>query len=153
MTGVGVKKINRIVSIFQKLTGIDFNVNKYENRLMLQKIAYIVKMHDKSLNYEFSWFIRGPYSRQLTGDEYNYKKEEIRGPTERDEENIKFLKGLVGEIDEFNLELVASVYYLMTQRKIVNFDSLYYTLHSLKPWFEKNDIFKAFEKIRSFEGQ
>ncbi|MFH1364511.1 MAG: hypothetical protein ABIH52_02540 [Candidatus Aenigmatarchaeota archaeon] len=149
MDGPGTNKIQRLISIFHEIIGRQFDVTSYKNRLLIQKITYILQIHDKSFGYTFNWFARGPYSPSLTRDEYSNGDIKNHVISKEDEENINFVRDLVGEINEKNLELLASVYYLITERKIENFNDLYFTLHSLKPWFEREEILKTFEKINS----
>lgn len=150
MGNAGGEKIERLVSIFHNLTGKRFDVNMYENRLIMQKLTYLLQIKDKSFNYPFYWFIRGPYSQELTKDEYAYSQKDVHEHTlsEADVKNANFIGELVGETSEFNFELFASVYYLIATRKLTEFEDVYFALHSAKPWFEKNDAQKAFEKLQ-----
>ncbi len=50
------------------------SLNKLEDRLLLQKIGYIVQeILGYSLGYKFSWYSYGPYSRTLSRDLHAYE--------------------------------------------------------------------------------
>lgn len=42
----------------------------FESRLILQKTIYLLQAFDLYLGYQFSWYIRGPYSTQLAHEGY-----------------------------------------------------------------------------------
>ncbi len=143
----GKKNIERLVSIFQSLVGERFDVNKYQHRLLLQKITYILGIKDKTFDYNFNWFVRGPYSPRLTREEYGYRESETNELDDRDSKNVESIRSLMDIINEPNLELFASVYYLMKEYGMKNFEDIYFKIHASKPWFEKNDVKAVFDKI------
>jgi hypothetical protein len=141
------KKIERLISIFQQLTGVKFDRIKYQHRLMIQKITYILKWKNDLFDYNFNWYIRGPYSPKLTLEEYDYREPETNQINKEDEQNASFICDLIGKIDDNELELYASIIYLIKERRIMDLDTLYSTIHDSKPWFDKEDVKEAFEKI------
>ena len=51
------------------LEGIAYN--KFDKRLKIQKIVFILESKTKVFDYEFSLYLRGPYSNDLSKDYYN----------------------------------------------------------------------------------
>jgi uncharacterized phage-associated protein len=147
MAAGGKKNIERLVSIFQALCRETFDKSRWEHRLLLQKITYILGIKDKTFDYNFNWFVRGPYSPQLTREEYEYRESEIHKISDNDVKNVEFVRSLINKINEPNLELFASVYYLMKEYGMRNFEDIYFKIHASKPWFEKDDVKAVFDKI------
>lgn len=50
--------------------GMDPSMESFDERLILQKTIYLVQNMGIPLGYHFSWYIRGPYSRDLTADAF-----------------------------------------------------------------------------------
>src|SRR3989344_2184655 len=49
----------------------DFRMLTFDNRLKLQKMIYIMQeMFQLSIGYHYSWYVRGPYSTELTRDAF-----------------------------------------------------------------------------------
>lgn len=142
------KNIERLISIFQALRMENFNKNKWEHRLMLQKITYIIGIRDKTLDYSFNWFVRGPYSPQLTREEYgDYRESETNELEAKDSGNVEFVRGLINKIDEHHLELLASVFYLMKEHGVRSIEEIYFRLHASKPWYSKEEVQSVFDRI------
>ena len=51
--------------------GIPIQLNSFLDRLKLQKAVYLIQLTGIDLGYRFSWYIRGPYSSELTKDLFN----------------------------------------------------------------------------------
>lgn len=47
-----------------------FNLGTFGGRLVLQKTIYLLQSYGLNLGYNFSWYIHGPYSPQLTKDAF-----------------------------------------------------------------------------------
>jgi hypothetical protein len=65
---------NKLISFFNK---IDFqmDVDRFEDRLIAQKIACFIQLKGIDLRYPYNLYIRGPYSRLLAGDYYDHSEE------------------------------------------------------------------------------
>jgi len=49
---------------------LPFQINTFEDRLILQKAVYIAQSAGVNLGYYYQWYLHGPYSPSLTRDEY-----------------------------------------------------------------------------------
>ena len=50
--------------------GVDSSIDTLEERVTLQKAIYLAQAAGVPLHYRYSWYIKGPYSRDLTRDYY-----------------------------------------------------------------------------------
>lgn len=50
--------------------GMAPSLSTFDDRLILQKTVYLIQQLGVSLGYSYSWYIRGPYSRDLTADAF-----------------------------------------------------------------------------------
>jgi len=119
-----LKKKERVLSkIFQMLNFSSVDPNSFDNRLVYQKIIYLLQYSGVNLGYRFNWYIRGPYSPELTEVIFKVREEpslfsESQNIRFKNQEDIdkkvkKFLK-TVGEYskDPEFLEILASIAYI-----------------------------------------
>lgn len=50
--------------------GVPFELDSFSKRLNLQKKIYIAQLTGADLGYRYSWYLRGPYSTNLTADAF-----------------------------------------------------------------------------------
>jgi uncharacterized protein YwgA len=50
--------------------GMPPSIQTFDDRLILQKTVYLIQQLGVPLGYSYSWYIRGPYSRDLTADAF-----------------------------------------------------------------------------------
>ena len=94
----------------------------FSGRLKLQKTIYLMEhAFDLNIGYNFSWYVRGPYSPQLAEDGFGLKEVYDTIPVARFKENDaeirfrEFLSFLGGKKDDADwLEIVASIHFLKT---------------------------------------
>ena len=72
-------KLIAFLKALERKTGHKFNIEKLEDRLLIQKIVYIARFFGIDLGYHFDCYIRGPYSSELANDYYK-----LLGKGERD---------------------------------------------------------------------
>lgn len=93
-------------------------MTNFENRLKLQKLIYIMRSEGLRFNYNFTWYIYGPYSSELTRDGYSFVRSAHHNssyyPLNREESDtihrITRARNILRESD--SAELVASYLYL-----------------------------------------
>src|SRR5262245_35544812 len=97
----------------------------FDRRLILQKTVYLVQAAGVHLGYSYRWYLRGPYSSELTRDAFALQAELAREPDAlRDWTldaaslgQLSRLRGWFGGIDPAgkvrHLELLASVLFLL----------------------------------------
>lgn len=57
----------RLVELFNGI-GKQLSMDEFEDRLEVQKIPYLAQQYGLDLGYTFSWYLKGPYSKQVTQD-------------------------------------------------------------------------------------
>jgi len=61
-----------ILSRILQLVGIDHvDMDNFDNRLIYQKIIYLLQNYGLSLGYGYSWYVKGPYSSELAKTLFN----------------------------------------------------------------------------------
>jgi uncharacterized protein YwgA len=153
MVMVKEKVLSRVLDI---LTLGRPDMGEFSNRLRLQKIVYLLQSSGVSLGFGFSWYVKGPYSPELTKALYEiYQNDTIF----EESKNIKFKDHdtIVAKLKKFNdalgeerdnityLEILASLHYI---NKVVfsgngNLDALKIRLLEAKPSLETNPNFEA----------
>lgn len=113
------------LGIILKRLGIYDKMQTFDGRLKIQKIIYIMQ-HGFGLNigYNFSWYIRGPYSTELTKDGYEliqYFDQLPHGKFKDPDNEVqfnKFIEFLGQKIADPNwLEITASIHFLKMREK------------------------------------
>jgi uncharacterized protein YwgA len=99
------------------------NTDEFNNRIIYQKIVYLLQYLGISLGYRFNWYIRGPYSPLLTRTLYILSDNPIlqQSGKEKELKNIDEIKRRIAELqkvvehhhnDAIFLEILASLAYI-----------------------------------------
>lgn len=147
----------KIMQAFEALNGKELDMKEYENRLRLQKIVYLLQTAGLKLgDYQFYWYIRGPYSPALT----KYIFESLERPAEThknagqgttEKKVVETLKAaLKDELrDVKKLELLGSLVFIRNDENIRDKTELLERMYSRKPWYPKEEIAAQIEKIEA----
>jgi uncharacterized protein YwgA len=135
----------KILSSFVKLLRdekvLDFDPEDFDSRLRLQKYVFIARKFGLNLGYNFSMYIRGPYSPDLADDYYSLPSETEPLP-EFDKEG--FLN-LVKDKDSDWLEASATILMICEDYDL---NWAIERTAELKPWISKEKIEKVVEDLR-----
>jgi uncharacterized protein YwgA len=106
--------------------GQTLDLRTFDRRLALQKTVYLCQKAGVNLGYPFRWYLRGPYSRELTADAFQILSTPggLADPTAQgwslDEKSTKklakirsFLASIPKQEATKQLELVASVHFVI----------------------------------------
>lgn len=115
--------------------GLPFQLETFEDRLILQKAIYLAQAAGVRLGYYFRWYLRGPYCPALTADAYAVASEPAQGSAgsgawHLDDGSAGILARIrplfeaetPGELAR-QLELLASVHYLLDRRQVPSGDA------------------------------
>jgi len=106
-----MKKLEKLL-IYLKELNIKPELKSFENRLIIQKTACLLKMLGFDIKYKFSMYVRGPYSPDLTKELYKNDLNNFQGEvSKKEKEKLKKFK----EITEMNpkyLELMTTYAFL-----------------------------------------
>ena len=129
------------------------SVNSFDSRIKLQKLAYLSDSFGISLGFNFSWYVYGPYSPQLTKVMFD---KEIGEPNNINdisnvEDNISKLKEfLKDDIDSADsLELIASLHYICSlyEKPKDSKSNIISVLRDAKPRFPEEMANNYLEKV------
>ena len=143
----------------------------FSDRLNVQKRIYLTQLMGHDLGYRFGWYLRGPYSRELTTDAFTLKDELASGEADHEQyalsdEAVEKI-GKAGQLwstppgstvshDQW-LELLASVHYLKhiaywPKGTTKDFEGVFKALVDAKPQFadKKPDTRKAWDRLDRF---
>jgi len=145
-------RIVTVFAVFRKLLDKDLDMGDYKNRLIVQKMTYMLKFILNRFDYSFSWYVRGPYSPTLTSEAFKFDDNSAVENYEFDDNEkyaIERIRCLFNVRDENAWELFASILYMLKENNVTDKDKLVFMVHSLKPWFTEEQIIDAFNKIQT----
>lgn len=108
----------RLNHFYHDVFNQNINMDDFYDRLKLQKLIYILSYKNIHFNYDFTWYIHGPYSSKLARDGYSYMRRvnEVRHNYPPNEEERKVVEGIRNARNMLNdpnrAELIASFLYL-----------------------------------------
>jgi uncharacterized protein YwgA len=141
--------------------GIEFKINNFQDRLILQKAIYLAQAAGVDLGYYYHWYLHGPYCSALTSDAFavaadlSAELDESRG-WKLDETSSTKLEGLRSIFSNDNreesardLELLASVQFLVDRKQVKRDDvnGITSILKRYKKDFDENQVQDALEGL------
>jgi len=159
----------RILSrVFSQLGFPKIDMNNFQDRLKFQKLVYLMQNFGLPLGYGYSWYVRGPYSPELTKTLFSISNNPALFSKGK-ELRFKEEAAVVSRIDEFGkllgvdltdplfLEVLASMVFIKKahRSKKLDDDELKTLLLSLKPRLKHEEnieltLHKACSKIANF---
>lgn len=141
--------------------GLDFSVESFEKRLILQKASYLAQAAGVNLGYYFGWYLYGPYCSALARDAFSMSDEIAVGGDESegwqlDEKSrakLASVRTLAGDgtSEELakRLELLASVHFLVARKNVPADDvpTLTTMLKALGKDFDESGVASATEGL------
>ena len=136
--------------------GVEPDLNSFSGRKQLQKLTYLFEAFGLDLGFRFSWYVHGPYDKQLTrvlyDDDPKDSGRQVPDKFENEEETLRELKKFLGR-DAYSsrvLELISSLHYLLlvAQSKKVDGDTIINNLLDLKPQFSEGEARYYLNKIK-----
>ncbi len=126
----------------------DYNLQTFGDRLILQKTVYLLQAFGIYLGYQFNWYLRGPYSPQLTKDAFSVEArwsrfEPVKFTNEVAEGRLmEFLAFVAGhKRDEAWLETTASAHFLARVYGVTDKGSIFEKIKRKQPTLAR----KSFE--------
>jgi uncharacterized protein YwgA len=113
------------LKLFLEELGVPSNIDTVDERKRVQKSIYLGQIAGVNLGYHFGWYLKGPYSPELTKDYYDldealtegdheFQKKDLKGQLK---EKLQSIKSIVTQPCDVPLsqadwlELLASVHY------------------------------------------
>ena len=130
--------LERLNHFYNNIYGEDIKMSSLGLRIRLQKLIYILKAEGIAFNYDFMWYIYGPYSTALADDGFLVQNGRIAShyqPTQHEKDIIEKMRraqAILNDIDK--TEMIASFLFLKKNYKTDNL--ALEVLESLKPRFK-----------------
>jgi uncharacterized protein YwgA len=145
--------------------GLPLVLDTFGDRMTIQKEIYLSQAAGIHLGYRYNWYLRGPYSPDLTRDAFELRArqrsefDETVGWNLDDEsirklENLKSLWSHVGTFERPRwLELLASVHFLLKTRQASseNIPNLRAILEKNSKFFSEEEIQQAIQELKQHE--
>lgn len=143
---------------------LQFQIKSFQDRLIMQKAVYLAQAAGVNLGYYYHWYLYGPYSPSLTRDEYAIDADISAGMDEskgwklddRSSQRLEEIRAIFTEPERGklakNLELLASVHFLIDRRKITvdDADRITATLRRFKKDFSEEEVKNAVGELISY---
>ncbi len=159
-----IYRFNKLAWIIKRLN-LPHDLESFENRLILQKAIYLLQFIGMDLNYDFSWYLYGPYSPELAAeafailpiledlaDDLELTDVDFRALIKMDEiaEGIKKISKEL-EMDIVDVfELTASITFIVSKSAVYDdMDFVVSKLIILKPKFKKKKIEYVYNMLKS----
>ena len=137
--------LKSFIEMLEERTNFRFNVDDFKSRLMLQKYVFIAERFRLNLGYDYSLYIRGPYSRDLAEDYYHLPD---RGEGLPHTFRISEFLSLVSDADSDWLEVAATL--IMVWEHTRDLEWALERTSELKYWIPKEKIEKIAERLMKF---
>lgn len=142
-----MNRLEVVAGFVKRLGNKNYNVNTFQNRLIVQKLIFILQgITGLKLYNDFSLYVHGPYSTSLTKDFYRINdttKYEEYGFSEGEDEQR--LSDLVQMIEPYSndapiLELTSTILFV---QKVMNLKPTEMIIRKLKPRFSDEQYTQA----------
>jgi hypothetical protein len=147
-----MERRKKVIAFFKEL-GFEFDISRFDDRLIAQKLVCLLELRGIDLGYSCSLYVRGPYSPDLTLDLYAFTNEfETMDTSSRLNPAEKETAGELGRIFGLRpvpLEVGATYgYYALRQ----NSDPLEASrqVKRLKPFYSEAQIALGISKAKQF---
>jgi uncharacterized protein YwgA len=138
--------------------GMKPTMQSFEERLVLQKVVYLAQQMGVTLGYHFSWYLRGPYSKDLTADAFsNLTNSAPEGwiLDTKTKEKLNKVKSIVGNIEDpkslpRELEKLASVLFVIKTGQATESESITSRMKAAGKDFNQQEVDDAIRTLREF---
>lgn len=134
------------------------NMSEFDDRLRLQKLAYLAQEMGAGDRYFYGWYVHGPYSPPLTSALYMCEEHDVFSSrptlTKSESRVVSRLKSLLGRriSNPRKLELFASVWHLLPSHRATREDkeTVLEVMSREKPHFKRSEVESALTAIIPF---
>jgi uncharacterized protein YwgA len=144
--------------------GLDFKINSFQDRLIMQKSVYLAQAAGVNLGYFYHWYLYGPYSPSLTRDEFAIAMDISDGTDESEgwkldetsSHRLEEIQSIFSEPDRDKLarklELLASAHFLIDRKQVSKVDTsrITATLKKFNKDFHEEDVKGAIEELQHY---
>jgi len=135
---------NLIAAVAKAMGRKKLDIDSFDDRLMIQKGCFILNLRGVGPAYNFSMYIRGPYSRDLADDYFKVPKKRMSYETDVPEDDIAELSRIMDKGAPF-VEAYTTIVLVSKYNRMMKEDELTDFVAKLKPHIEKETIREASE--------
>ncbi len=143
---------DKVIACFKEI-GFKPVVKKFEHRIIMQKLAYLLQLKGVKLGFEFNPYVRGPYSSQLAKQIFDnvekFEKWQTSAKLLPIEAEILAQFKEVFELKASMLEIAATYLYFSFEKKENELDAVRH-LKQLKPFFSEAQFAVGISKAKQF---
>jgi len=139
-----IEKLAGFVKALEDEGIFEFNVNRFDNRLKLQKYVYLARKFGFDLGYRYNLYIHGPYSPELANDYYRLNKVTKYVKISLDRKFIKLIK----RKSERWLELAATIVMLVERYGDIGKEMIIKLVKSNKPFATEKELENVFKELK-----
>lgn len=145
-------KRKKVIAFFKEL-GFQLDINRFDDRLVAQKLVCLLELKGIDLGYPCSMYVRGPYSPDLTRDLYEFHHEFEQFTTEShlgaaEKGTARNLDRIFG-LKPILLEVGATYGYFSMKEGCTPLDALT-RVKRLKPFYSEAQIAVGISKAKEF---
>jgi uncharacterized protein YwgA len=144
----------RIKWFYTEVLGKEVDLDSFDEKLMVQKAAFIAQKLGLNFGYVFGWYVRGVYSSKLTVDMYELRNTEpTYKPTKQDLTILNKVKPVADILEGTGMyekpgdayELTSTVLWAQKDRPMKTTEEITQYTKTMKPWFKDDHINKALQ--------
>ncbi len=147
-----MEKHKKVIAFFKEL-GFEFNISRFDDRLIAQKLVCLLDLRGINLGYPSSIYVRGPYSPDLTHDLFEFANEfEMLKTGSRLSSREKETAGELGRIFGLKpvpLEVGATYGYYALRQNCDPLEALR-QVKRLKPFYSEAQVALGISKAKEF---
>jgi uncharacterized protein YwgA len=128
--------------------GFNFNVNRFNHRLKLQKYVYLARRYGIDLGYYYNLYIRGPYSPELANDYYSIKEGMPRKNVDPPKDFFRLVKGK----SERWLELAATLVMIKERYPDISDEEMIDLVIKNKPFATTEELKDILKKLKKYNA-
>ncbi|MGC9778035.1 MAG: hypothetical protein HZR80_02200 [Candidatus Heimdallarchaeota archaeon] len=145
-------EFDKVIECF-KIMDFPPDIEEFEDRIIVQKVIFLLKIKDIEFDYDFNLYLRGPYCPELTKDMFDYadKLKKLDSNIKFNNETIhqiKYLKYII-TLDTSLLE-IAATYAYFTEIEKVDSEKAIIKVKRLKHFISENKITKGIYKTKEY---
>ena len=128
--------------------GFNFDVNRFNHRLKLQKYVYLARRYGIDLGYRYNLYIRGPYSPELADDYYSVR---VGMPEEHVDVPENFFRLVKGKSERW-LELAATLVMIKERYPDISDEEMIDIVIGNKPFATPEELKNILKKLKKYNA-
>jgi len=152
LRSMNMEKRKKVIAFFKEL-GFEFNISRFDDRLIAQKLVCLLDLRGINLGYPCSIYVRGPYSPDLTDDLFGFTSEfeslETKARLSAAEKETAGDLGRIFGQKPVHLEVGATYGYYALRQNCNPLEALR-QVKRLKPFYSEAQIALGISKAKEF---